>query len=83
MKNTWLDEMQVRECARFISNTLAFSFTGKKVDEDAWAQFALRMMRGAKIRIRDSLMWKYTFKYELDEQEHVQLLEFVRLPWLI
>ncbi len=84
LKNTWLDEIQVRECARFISHCLAFSFGGKEVDEDAWGKFALAHIRKVSSqRIRDSLMWKYTFRYELDEQERVQLLEFVRLPWLL
>lgn len=84
MRNAWLDEIMVRECARFISHSLAFSFGGEGVDEDSWGRFALGLIRKAgSQRIRDSLMWKYTFRYELDEQGRVQMLEFVRLPWLL
>jgi len=84
LKNTWLDEVKVRDCARTISNCLAFSFVGKKIDMEAWGEFALNMIRelAKSQRVRDSLMWKYTFNYELDG-ERVQSLEFVKLPWLV
>ncbi len=83
MKNTWLDEIQVRDIAEDISKSLGVAFIGTKMNMEDWGKHSLRMMKGLKTRIRDSLMWRYTFMYELDEQGHVQTLEFVKLPWVV
>jgi len=83
LKNYWLDERRIRIGAEAISLTLNRTYLGTKTDMDDWSKLALEMMRQWGPRVRDALMWKYTIKFQFDEREHVQVLEFVRLPWLI
>lgn len=79
MKNIWLDEIQIKLLAKSISESLSH-FIGKEANLDEWAKYALNQMKSTKQRIRDILMWKYTFKYEL-ENGRVVSLKFVKLPW--
>ena len=83
MKNYWLDEIQANAIAEFISVALGKKFVGTKIDQDEWGKFSLNIMKDAKPRVRDTLMWKYFFKFELNEKDEVMSLEYVRLPWLI
>jgi hypothetical protein len=83
MKNTWLDEIHIRSVAEKISKCLRAAFVGRKENVDEWTLQSSYIIIMQKTRIRDSLMQKYGFEYELDEQDHVQCLKYIRLPWFI
>jgi hypothetical protein len=83
MKNYWADEREVKIMAELISAHLQLNFEMRKANMEDWGLFALDMMKDCSQRVRDALMWKYTFKWELDAEERVTVLQFVKLPWLI
>ncbi len=93
MKNPWLDEIKIRNTATLVSESLSQIYEGKPVDMEAWAKSVLKLLeiitlsvfRSSQHRqqVRDAVLWRYTFQYQVDDQGNVISLKFVKLPWLI
>lgn len=86
MKNPWLDEIRIREVAKEISVFLTKQFSNTLPDTEKWSEVVeayLDTFHKNEDIVKDSILWRYTFKYGLDRDDHVKKIELVKLPWLV
>jgi len=86
MRNSWLSEIRIKEIADEIGLFLTKQFVDTSPDTEKWSGIVeayLETFHKNDDEVKDSILWRYTFKYGLDTNDQVKIIELVKLPWLI
>ena len=86
MKNAWLDEIKIKETVENLSERLHKTFSGHPADLERWGEFLMLHLFTSHFdnhKIRDAVLTRYTFMYELDEDDKIIYLMLEKLPWFI